>query len=287
VIVVWMALGLAAGPGFGDEDDAIRATFEGREVAPRIPLPATKDGVNVYPERVPALNPGEVEQEVLRYGVGVESGQPVVVTRVKAKGKHIEFQLGRGGERQEPTFQTPYVPESRQEKRLRDELKETDDEDQKKRLKDRIRDLEDRRRREQRQLESLARIEHEAELARHTPEEWALMAGARFNVRFDRDVPAEVLTPEGFMAALEEWVDFAPPPGAGAPDSPAADGELRKGMTANELAAAYGLPDRCDDSDAAGLTVRTCIFEVEDGYLEAQLVDGVLVKFTFSSEAPE
>jgi len=286
VVVVTVALGLSAGPALADEDDAIRAAFEGRVVAPRIALPATKDGVNVYPQRVPPLNLGEVEQDTLRHGVGVEPGQPVVVTRVKAKGKHIEFQLGRGGDSQIPTFQTPYVPQSRAEKRLRDELKDTDDREVKKRLKERIKDHEDRRRREQRQLESLARIEYEAELSRYTPEEWALMAGARFNVRFDRDVPAEALTPEGLMAALEEWVDFAPPPDAD-PGAPVEDAGLRKGMTADELAAAYGLPDRCDDSEAAGLSVRTCVFELDDGYLEAQLVDDVLVKFTLSSEAPE
>jgi hypothetical protein len=286
-VVVAVALGLSAAPALADEDDAIRAAFEGRVVAPRIALPASKSGVNVYPERVPPLNLGEVEQDMYRNGVGVAPGQRVVVTRIKAKGKHIEFQLGQGGESQIPTFQTPYVPQSRTEKRLRDELKDADDPEVKKRLKERIRDHEDRRRREQRQLESLARIEYEAEVSRYTPEEWALMAGARFNVRYDHDVPAEALTPEGLMATLDEWLDFAPPPEPDPEGAGVEDAGLHKGMTADELAAAYGLPDRCDDSEAGGLSVRTCVFELDDGYLEAQLVDDVLVKFTLSSEAPE
>jgi hypothetical protein len=34
-------------------------------------------------------------------------------------------------------------------------------------------------------------------------------AGSRFNLRFDRNVPPEALTPEGVMAVLENYVDFS------------------------------------------------------------------------------
>jgi len=265
-------------------EDVLRAAFEGRLVAPRLAMPATTGGVNVYPRHSSPIDEREVEKDLAEHGVGVKAGEAVRVTRVRVKGKHVEFQLGRGGERQEPSWSAPYVPQSRAEQRLRDELKKAQSEEEKKRLKDLIRDYEDRRRREQDRLEALKRIEHEAILARHTPEEWAQMAGARFNVRFDGNVPKEVLTADGFIAQMERWIDFDPPREV-RPAGPAAVSlELRKGMSLEDVKSAYGEPAGCQDSMAGELEVRTCTWRLTEGSLEVQLVADVVVKYTLSSE---
>jgi hypothetical protein len=281
----WVLAVAAAVPAgvAAQNEKALRKAFEGRLVAPRLDMPATDDGVNVYPNHPTPLDVGEVERDLATHGVGVHRGQAVHVTRIKVKGKHIEFQLGNGGKRQEPTFSTPYVPESRAEKRLRDQLKEAKSEDEKKRLKDLIRDYEDRRRREQVRLEALKRIEYETILARHTPEEWAQMAGARFNLRFDQNVPKASLTTSGFAAMLERWIDFDPPPGAATAVPLAAPAELRKGMSFDEVVLAFGKAASCEDSKAGDLKVRSCTWRLSEGILEAQFVGGVVVKYTLSS----
>lgn len=285
-ILLLIALTLLRPSVVAPDEDSLRRAFEGRLVAPRIDMPATKGGVNVYPHRRTSVDLGEVAREIARQGVGVPRGRPVRVTRVKVKGKHVEFQLGAGGARQEPSAPTAYVPRSREERRLEEEIKKTRDREVKEELEDRLRDLRDRRRREAKRLEALARIEHELTLSQHTAEEWALMAGARFNVRFDSGVPPEALSPQGFMALMERWVDFEPPPDAAEGMSIFASGRLHKGMPEAEVELAFGPPLQCEDSPAVGLDIRTCRWSLHEGHLEAQFVEGVLVKYTVSSEGP-
>jgi len=278
-----LLLSLLASPSLAQDEKALRQAFEGRLVAPRLDMPATKEGVNIYPYRPTPLE-GNLAGDLAQNGVGVPTGRAVRVSRIKVKKEHIEFQLGEGGERQEPTYSAPYVPKTREEDRLEDEIKKTDDAKTKRRLKDRLRDLQDRRRREADRLAALARIEHELALSKHTPEEWALMAGARFNIRFDSRVPKEALTPEGFRSMLERWVDFDPSPEAALGTPLAGPAELRKGMPLAEVELNYGEASSCEESDADGLAVQTCIWSLPEGRLEARFVDGVLVRYTLSSK---
>lgn len=280
------ALTLVPGSLAAQNESVLRIKLEGRLVAPRLDMPATKGGVNVYPHRRAPLDTRAVERDVARYGVGVPAGRAARVTRIKVKGKHIEFQLGKGGARQEPKTTSSYVGKSREERRLEDEVKKTDDKELKERLEDQLRDLQDRRRREQERLDALDRIEHDLKLSARKPEDWALMAGARFNVRFDSKVPPEALTPEGLMDMLARWVDFDPPAEAEGGTAKVATGKLRKGMTEAEVDLEYGMPLGCEDSRAGDLDMRTCRWTLPDGHLEAQFVQGVLVKYTFSSESP-
>ena len=266
------------------DEDALRRALEGRVVAPRLDMPATTGGVNVYPHRRLPLDHGEIARDIARYGVGVPRGRAVRVTRIKVKGKHVEFQLGAGGARQEPSAPSLYVPRSREEKRLEEEIRKTRDREVKEELEDRLHDLRDRRRREEERLEALARIEHELVLSQRTPEEWALMAGARFNVRFDSGVPPEAVSPRGLMALMEQWVDFEVSPDAEKGRGTLASGRLRRGMLEAEVELDFGPPLQCEDSPAAGLEIRTCRWSMPEGHLEAQFVEGVLVKYTVSSD---
>jgi hypothetical protein len=274
-------------PGLAAQNEAaLQTAFEGRLVAPRLDMPATTGGVNVYPHRRTPLDHGDLARDISRHGIGVPSGRATRVTRIKVKGKHIEFQLGRGGERQEPSRSHTYVPKSREEERLKDEIKKTTDRTQKKRLEDRLRDLRDRRYREEERLRALERVEHDLEMSQHTPEEWALMAGARFNVRFDSTVPPEALTPEGLKAMMARWVDFEPAPEADVATTPSAPRGLRKGMPESEVERDFGPPLACEESRASGLLIRICRWSLPEGHLQAHFVEQVLVKYTLSSDLP-
>lgn len=272
-------------PGLATPDeDALRRALEGRVVAPRLDMPATTGGVNVYPHRRLTLDHGKVARDIMRYGVGVPRGRAVQVTRIKVKGKHVEFQLGAGGERQEPSAPSVYVPRSREERRLEEEIKRTRDRGVRDELEDRLHDLRDRRRREKERLEALARIEHELVLSQRAAEEWALMAGARFNVRFDSDVPPEAVSPQGLMGLMERWLDFDVSPDAEEGLGDFASGRLRKGMPEAEVELDFGPPLECEDTPAGGLEIRVCRWSMPEGHLEAHFAEGILVKYTLSSD---
>src|SRR5258705_13697788 len=75
----------------------LKQYFEGRNVSLKLDMPATKDGVNVYPEREQPLNYSEYANRLKRHGISVRRGDTIMITKVKVKDKHIEFQLGGGG----------------------------------------------------------------------------------------------------------------------------------------------------------------------------------------------
>jgi hypothetical protein len=94
----------------------------------KIDMPATKNGVNVYPEREKPLNFGDYGAQLKRYGTAIRTGGSVMVTKVKVTGKHVEFQLGGGGYGTlgDETGTSVYVPtigKSKREERLEDEVK--------------------------------------------------------------------------------------------------------------------------------------------------------------------
>ena len=100
------------------------------------------------------------------------------------------------------------------------------------------------------------------------------------------EVPSAALTPEGLKALMARWVDFEPAPGAERARSIVAPGELRKGMPEAEVELDLGPPLDCEESRAGDLDIRTCRWSLPAGHLEAQFVEGVLVKYTLSSESP-
>ena len=276
VAMVSLAVGLQA-----QDEKALREAFEGRLVAPLLAMPATTRGVNVFPHRRDALDNLELEEALEKYGVGVERGQAIQITRIKVKRKHIEFQLGAGGVRQEPRVESSvYVGESAAERNLRDRIKNARSESEKKNLERELARLRYERQREEDQRRREAEAAQQALVAENTAEEWAMKAGARFNVRFDSRVPKGVMTQEGFSSLLARWVDFEPPPEAGNAVPLASLSKLRKGLTFDEVEQVVGKPGACEDGTVGDLDVSNCKWGLTEGSLDAQFVGGVLVKYT-------
>jgi len=134
-----------------------------------------------------------------------------VVSKVKVKKKHIEFQLGAGGQDARPAYNPPRTPKSREERDLEKAIRNTSSDAKKKQARQRLDYLEKKRRQRDTKLETIYEIEHQRLLAQHTDEEWTRLAGSRINVRFKKRVPKDVLTPAGLMLALEGYVDFGAP----------------------------------------------------------------------------
>ena len=190
----------------------LKSYFEGRRVEVKIDMPATKDGINVYPNRRQPIDYGKYSNLLKTYGVGVEEGQRIMITKIKVKDKHIEFQLGGGGYGTfgDETSTSVYVPsadKTRREKHLEKEIKYESDERRRRRMREELDYLRTERRREDNH--NRAEVAAAEELAKQRIQEKRLQGGSRFNIRFDEKLTYRDLTPEVIMDALSEYLDFS------------------------------------------------------------------------------
>lgn len=192
-------------------EDHLKRYFEGRRVEVKIDMPATKDGINVYPERNRLIDYNRYGNLLKTFGVSVREGDRIMITKIKVKDKHIEFQLGGGGYGTlgDDTSSSIYVPaasKSRREKNLEKELKYENDERRRRRIKEELDYL--RRDRESEDRRNKAEVAEAEELAKQRIDEKRLQGGSRFNIRFERNLTGDDLTPENVMEALAEYIEF-------------------------------------------------------------------------------
>src|SRR5205823_3040485 len=72
-----------AAPAAAQDEDALRASFEGKRVTLRIDLPGSSDGVNVHAEGGRGLDYDHYRNELKRYGTALHAGESATVTLVK------------------------------------------------------------------------------------------------------------------------------------------------------------------------------------------------------------
>jgi S1-C subfamily serine protease len=194
---------LIAGAAMAQTEDELRGALEGQEVRLKIDMPGSTHGVDVYPQRKPAIKFDEYNNELKRYGVAIKKDGTSRITKVKVRDKHIEFQLDGGGASSmgAPTW-TPTTKSAR----------ETELEFKPDRTGDESRELDGLRRRREAE-DARSKEEHERAVTA-----WRTSSGSRFNLRFESKITAAELTPDAVRAALQEYVQFGggPAPTAGA-----------------------------------------------------------------------
>jgi len=193
----------------------LKEYFEGKTVILKIDMPATKDGVNLHPDKKLAMDYNEYGNRLKRSGIAIRKRDSVMITKVKVSGNHVEFQLGGGGYGTfgDDTSTDIYVSpteKSKREKRLEDDFKKETDADKKKRMKEESEDLKVER--EWEDSRKRAEAETASELKRQHIEEKALQGGSRFNIHFEKGTKADTHTPEEIEKALEKYVDFSEEP---------------------------------------------------------------------------
>lgn len=205
--VVLTFTGLAAAQSEVD----LKRFFEGRRVEVKIDMPATKDGIDVYATRDQPINFGRYSDLLKSYGVSVREGDRIMITKIKVKKKHIEFQLGGGGygtlgDETSADIYVPAVSKSQREKNLEKDLKDETDERQRRRIREEINRL--RREREREDNRNQAEVAAAEELAKQRIQDKRLQSGSRFNVYFETELTTRDLTPRAIINALKEYVDF-------------------------------------------------------------------------------
>jgi hypothetical protein len=295
-VVKWLAV--AAGlvsvtsPSFAQTETVLKEYFEGRTVAPKLAMPGTEDGVDVYPGSPRPLDYSRYANRLKEYGTAIRAGEPVTVTKVRVKSKHIEFQLGGGGygtfgDETSSRVSTDPAPKTKREKNLEGELQRETDPVKKRALKEELDDLKAEREREDARNRSTV-----AEAEEHRKEnirQRRLEAGSRFNIRYADHVPPEALRPDAVIQALQQYLDFGQlrpnEEQAGSPPrTPPPSGGLHKGMLLQEVDAALGNSMASTERKEGTLKVVQRKYSSPIGQVTAEFVEGVLVRYTVSSE---
>ena len=233
-----------AAPASAQNEQALRAFFEGRRVTLKIDMPGSSDGVDVHVDAARAIDYREYGDHLKEYGTAIRSGDAAVVTLVKLKKDLIEFQLGGGGfgtfgDDTSTSVNIKDVEKSSREKDL-DKLIKDETDSRRKRELERERDaLRDRRERENRRIEA-ERVRAE-QLKRERIAYQRSKGGSRFNLRYSGNVPTGI-RPEDVMAALADYIEFAQ--AATTPSRTTADAAIRSVRMARRPSRLRGVRDR-------------------------------------------
>ena len=284
--LVLMMLGSIAQPAAAQSEARLRSFFEGSSVRVKLEMPGTSEGVDVYPERSQPIDFPRHASRLKRHGTAIRRGEEVLVTKIRLKRDLIEFQLGGGGygtfgDDTSPHVSVPVASKSEREKNLERDIPKTTDPVQLRKLREELDALKRARQRED------ARNRTEAEQAQQVKEanirQRRLEGGSRFNLRYEPQVPMEAMTPESVMQALAEYVDFSLMSEPDAARPAGGHGELRKGLSMEEVDAMLGRPDSISRRTEGTLTVSTSIYRTRERRITAEFVEGVLIRYTITS----
>jgi hypothetical protein len=289
-LVMPMALMLAATPLVAQSEVALKEYFEGRTVTPKLAMPGTENGVDIYPGTPRPLDYPRYADRLKDYGTAIKAGEPVTVTKIKVKSRLIEFQLGGGGygtfgDETSSNVGTGSAEKTTREKNLEAEFKREADPAKKRAMREELDDLRAAREREDaRNRSAVAEAEeHRKANIRQRRQE----GGSRFNLRYADRVPAEAMRPEAVMAALAQYVDFgqirsSAAETAATPQKPT--GTLRKGMLLQEVDALLGPATATTERKEGSLKLVQRRYSAPLGQVTADFVEGVLIRYTLTSE---
>jgi hypothetical protein len=293
-----------AAPALAQSEAELRDFFEGKSVRVKIDMPASQEGIDVYPDARRPMDFDRYSSRLKSYGIALRNGDSVMITRVRLKEKLIEFHLGGGGYGtfgdDTGTVTATTVPKSNREKDLEKAVKAETNADRKRRLQRELDDLRRDREREDAMNRNIAASASEANKSRIA--EKRLQGGSRFNIRYQNGVPPG-LGADGIMRALDEYLDFpfasdrppsglqqrpapaaAPAPAPPRPSAPSASGDIRKGMTMVEVNLLLGKPDKTTPRTEGGMRMVTATYTKDDHIVTVEFVEGVVVKYSIASK---
>ncbi len=292
----WILFVLLLSPGLAaaQSEAALKNYFEGRSVTLKLAMPGTESGVDIYPADPKPLDYPSYADRLKQNGTAIRSGQQAMVTKVRVKGTHVEFQLDGGGygimgDETSPTVAVPVAEKTKRERNLEAELKRETDPERRRDIKEELDELREDRERED--ARNRAEVADAQEQKKENIRQRRLEGGSRFNVRFRDSLPPSILTPSGLQAALAEYVTFEHAEGepmlAGMPTTAAqapGNGLPRKGMTTGEMESLLGAAVDSNERKEGRLTVTTRSYRSGAGRITAEFVEDVLIRYSITSE---
>jgi hypothetical protein len=285
------------------DPNALSSSFEGKQVVVKIDMPGTQKGVDIYPNRQPSLDAKSYGDRLKQFGVSLQRGDTVMVTKVKVNKDNVEFQLGGGGfgtagDNSDTSVHFTSSDKSSREKDLENQISNESDPDRRRSLQRELDYV--RSERERRDRIDRARAEQDADRRTEQVGIKRQQGGSRFNVKLDARGMGDSLTPQVIQHALAEYVSFpgdaaSGPPGGGPPGGapglavrPSDQGgdpaqSLKKGMTREQVEALYGPAVEAHDRTENGMSMTSCTYKSRDEKVQADFVNGVLVQYSVSS----
>lgn len=280
------------------EPGGLQGYFVGKEVVLKIDMPGTQQGVDLRYNKDNPMNWNDYSKRLKSFGVAIPKGATARVTAVNVKDDRIEFQLDGGGfgtflDDSSTTVTAKSVDKSNYEKDLERQIANTTDEDVRRRLQ---RDLDrERARRERQEDNNQAAAQVASQIKSQKVADDRLRGGSRFNLRWAGAIPPDQKTPDAVMKLLADYVSFAGPQDAGgAPPPPGLNGggdgqipataQLKRGMSLNEVAGLLGQGKQTSESvSPEGLKTQTMQYSTDDRNVEVIFVEGLVVKYSISS----
>jgi hypothetical protein len=289
-LVGTVLLTVGAAPLAAQSEAALREYFEGRTVTLKLAMPGTEKGVDIYPGSRRPLDYPRYADRLKDFGTAIRAGEPVTITKIKLKSKLIEFQLGGGGygtfgDETSGNVSTAEAPKTKREKNLEAELNRETDPAKKRAMKEELDDLKADREREN--IRNRSAVAEAEEHRKANIRQRRLEGGSRFNLRYADQVRTDALSPDAVMAALAQYVDFGQlraADSASAATAPRRPGSLRKGMLLQEVDAFLGAPAASSERKEGTLKVVQRKYSAPMGQVMADFVEGVLIRYTVSSE---
>jgi len=277
-------------PAVAQDEAVMRDFFEGKSVVVKMDMPATQQGIDVFPDARRAVDMNQYSQRLKSFGVAIKKGESVMITKVHVKDKLIEFQLGGGGygtfgDDTSSVYVAP-VPKSQREKDLEKWIKTEDNAYRRAQMQRELDALRTQRQQQDAVNKANASGAQEAKKARIASDR--LHSGSRFNVRYNEGVPVG-MGPDGVMRALSDYIDFsfaedrraaAPPPPAAA--APPVTG-LQKGMSLADAERLLGKANKTTTKTEGSLKIVTATFTRGDQIISADFIEGTLVRYSISS----
>ncbi len=75
----------------------LRRAFEGKRITVKIDMPASAEGVDVFPSSSRPIDFPKLSGHLKKWGVALKAGESGMITKVKVKDDLIEIQIGGGG----------------------------------------------------------------------------------------------------------------------------------------------------------------------------------------------
>lgn len=274
-------------PTFAQNEAALQQAFEGKTVTVKIDMPATHQGIDLYPSRDRLIDFESYQRRLKQFGAALRTGDSVLITKIRVKDKNIEFQLGGGGygtagDDTDTSVKYTSAPKSRREKEMEEQIKNTTDPKARRRMQE---DLDyERRQREREDTRNRSQAEEAAEAKKDRIARRRLEGGSRFNIWYEPRVPA--VTSSQLMELLAEYLDFG-----GRRDSPRTNPaisddvllRLRKGMTRTDVLALFGSPQRTSEKGNGDTRILVLSYQVGERDVQIELMSDVLIRYTISS----
>jgi hypothetical protein len=236
--VVGALLLATALPLHAQDEARLKKALEGKRITLKLDMPATSEGVDVFPGSGRAVDYDKVGKRMKKHGVALKDGEAARITKIKVKENLIEIQLNGGGYGTFGDGVGQLIKNQAADSGTAQQMKYQNIRTEK------------------------------------------LAAGSRFNLRYPNGVDADALTPAGVVQALEEYAEFPAGTVTVTQASYSSSSTVRKGMSLEEVEQLAGKPTSSKTKDQ----IITNTYRWQDGTLEADFFNGVLVGYRMSSK---